>query len=82
MSMASRISDGNNPNLDLSPPELSHLPRPRAASLARTPMIGRTLSCLDHLMMVSTSDGFSTTITTLRPSLAPHNAISMNSSSL
>ena len=79
---ASTTSRVERPNLDRSPPEPSQRPEPLEVSLMRIPMRGRTPIFLAVLVMSSSSENFSTTISTLRPSLEHMSAVSMYSSSL
>ncbi len=81
-STASIISFDVRPNFERSPPEASQRPEPRVDSLARMPMRGRTPMRLEMSAMSLSSDAFSTTRMTVRPSLAARSAVSTYSSSL
>ena len=77
------ISSGMvRPNLAKSPEEPSHLPVPRVVSLERSPIMGSTCISSASLSRVGSSESFSMTTMTLRPSLRPSSASRRNSSSL
>ncbi len=80
--MASTTSRVDRPNLERSPPEASQRPEPFEASLTRMPMRGRTPICLAAVEISSSSENFSTTMMTVRPSFEAISAVSMYSSSL
>ena len=80
--IASTTSRVDRPNFERSPPEASQRPEPLAASLTRMPMRGRTPTFLATSAMSDSSEYFSTTMSTVRPSLEAISAVSMYSSSL
>ena len=80
--IASTTSRVDRPNFERSPPDASQRPDPLAASLTRMPMRGRTPIFLAVSAMSASSENFSTTIRTVRPSFDAISAVSMYSSSL
>ena len=66
---ASISSEDERPNLLRSPPLASHLPAPRVESFTRTPMRGAMPTLRLTSAISGSSLGFSSTRTTLRPSL-------------
>ncbi len=79
---ASTTSRVERPNLDRSPPDASQRPEPLEASFTRIPMRGLTPILFAVDAMRSSSENFSTTMSTLRPSFEHMSAVSMYSSSL
>ncbi len=71
-----------SPNFERNPPDCCQRPEPRAASLTRMPIIGRTPSLWAILRISSSSVYFSTTGMMCRPIFRAIIAISMNSASL
>ncbi len=82
MRTASIISGVVRPNLAKSPDEDSHFPVPRVESLERRPIQGSTPTSSAALSSAGSSESFSMTTTTLRPSFRPSRARRMYSSSL
>ena len=70
------------PNFERKPPDDCQRPEPRAASLTRMPIFGRTPTFSAYLRISSSSVYFSTTGMILRPIFWASIAISMNSASL
>ncbi len=79
---ASIISGVVRPNLAKSPEDDSHFPVPRVDSFERSPMSGSTHISSASFRSAGSSESFSMTTTTLRPSLRPSNAKRRYSSSL
>ena len=79
---ARRISVTVSPNLERYPPDCCQRPEPRAASLTRMPIVGRTPIFSAIFRIRSSSVYFSTTGMICRPILRAIIAISMNSASL
>ena len=79
---ASIRSREESPNFERSPPDSSQWPAPRADSRARAPSLGRTPVRSATRWISPSSDGFSTTSTTWRPSFEASSAVSTYSSSL
>ena len=77
-----RISATVSPNFERYPPDDCHRPPPRAASLTRMPIFGRTPMRSACSRIKSSSVYFSTTGMMLRPSFCASIASSMNSASL
>ncbi len=75
-STASTISAAERPNFDLSPVDSTHLPAPRLASRARTPMWGLMPSSAAVLITRSISWKRSITITGVRPRRWARSAVS------
>ena len=76
------ISVTVRPNLERKPPDDCQRPLPRAASLTRMPICGRTPSFSAASRISPSSVYFSTTGMMLRPILSASIAVSMNSASL
>ena len=77
-----RISVTVRPNFERKPPDDCQRPEPRAASLTRMPMFGRTPTFSAYSRTSSSSVYFSTTGMIWRPIFWASIAISMNSKSL
>jgi len=77
MSMASRISAVERPNLACSPPEVAHLPAPFESRRTRRPIHGSTPISAAIWVICCTSETFSATMITFLPSFRPISAVRM-----